>query len=233
MPEPSSKSEQSAHRAESSQIHEFQSPAESAALDDTAAKTLNAQSDSDGIAASLDTPTSAAGPLCLQQPSKTFPGSLDVDWSLLSYYTDNLAELLLNTGGIRNPLQHLIIPRLDAHPFLLHAVCAVSSLHQSQINHASRAHLQSQATLYYVKTLSSLQRLIPGLMRARCNQTTHDSSMIDGVLLTTVLLCKFEIIKDGLTNWRQHLKGIASLCSLFDLGARAATDETMAFIRSL
>jgi hypothetical protein len=52
-------------------------------------------------------------------------------------------------------------------------------------------------------------------------------------ILASIFLCKYEIIKDGIENWRLHLRGIESLCQSLDAEQTASMSNTLTYVRSL
>ena len=148
---------------------------------------------------------------------------------LFQYYIEKLSGLLVNAVGYENPLQSLIVPRVLSSPLLLRTVCSVSALHRSSCAEGDEANkYQTEATRYYVWALSDLREHVP-LLYGKSN-----TGLLQTVLLSSIFLCKYEIIKDGVTNWRRHLKGIESLCQLLgDRDSFGPMTDIMEFARSL
>ncbi|KAB5566306.1 fungal-specific transcription factor domain-containing protein [Coniochaeta sp. 2T2.1] len=146
---------------------------------------------------------------------------------LFQYYVERLSGLLVNAIGHENPLQSLIVPRVLSSPLLLRTVCAVSALHRSSYAQDGGTMFQTEATGYYVRALSDLREHVP-LLHGKDN-----SGLLQTVLLSSIFLCKYEIIKDGVTNWRRHLKGIESFCQLLGGdGSAAPMPDVMEFAQS-
>jgi hypothetical protein len=117
--------------------------------------------------------------------------------------------LLVNAIGYENPLCSLIVPRVLSSSHLLQAVCAVSALHRA--SHAegdARTTYQAEATGYYVRAMSALRDLIPQVTLQQDDTVSNDSGRLEVALLSSIFLCKYEIIKDGVHNWRRHFQGI-------------------------
>ncbi|KAL7928470.1 fungal-specific transcription factor domain-containing protein [Trichoderma chlorosporum] len=59
----------------------------------------------------------------------------------------------------------------------------------------------------------------------------EDKDTAEMAILASIFLCKYEIIKDGVENWRFHLKGIESLCQSLDPEQAASMSNTLAYVR--
>ncbi|PTB79861.1 hypothetical protein M440DRAFT_1347331, partial [Trichoderma longibrachiatum ATCC 18648] len=64
------------------------------------------------------------------------------------------------------------------------------------------------------------------------NRPIEDKDTAEMAILASIFLCKYEIIKDGVENWRLHLRGIESLCQSLDADQAASMSETLAYVRS-
>ncbi|KAL7813403.1 fungal-specific transcription factor domain-containing protein [Trichoderma gracile] len=64
------------------------------------------------------------------------------------------------------------------------------------------------------------------------NMAIQDKDTAEMAILASIFLCKYEIIKDGVENWRLHLRGIESLCQSLDADQAASMSETLAYVRS-
>ncbi|KAK4080853.1 transcriptional regulator family: Fungal Specific TF [Trichoderma harzianum] len=60
----------------------------------------------------------------------------------------------------------------------------------------------------------------------------EDKDTAEMAILASIFLCKYEIIKDGVENWRFHLRGIESLCQSLDAEQQASMSNTLAYVRS-
>ncbi|KAL6790139.1 fungal-specific transcription factor domain-containing protein [Trichoderma sp. SZMC 28013] len=60
----------------------------------------------------------------------------------------------------------------------------------------------------------------------------EDKDTAEMAILASIFLCKYEIIKDGVGNWRLHLRGIESLCQSLDPEQAASMSNTLAYVRS-
>ncbi|KAL6856559.1 fungal-specific transcription factor domain-containing protein [Trichoderma novae-zelandiae] len=60
----------------------------------------------------------------------------------------------------------------------------------------------------------------------------EDRDTAEMAILASIFLCKYEIIKDGVENWRFHLRGIESLCQSLDADQAASMSETLTYVRS-
>ncbi|KAL7785639.1 fungal-specific transcription factor domain-containing protein [Trichoderma ceciliae] len=59
-----------------------------------------------------------------------------------------------------------------------------------------------------------------------------DKDTAEMAILASIFLCKYEIIKDGVENWRFHLRGIESLCQSLDAEQTASMSNTLTYVRS-
>lgn len=144
----------------------------------------------------------------------------------LSYYTTHLSKLLVMADTASNPLREMIIPRLHFSPMLLKAVCAVSACHLSQRRedvHAS--HHGIIALKYYSQALSSLTTSLEEYTRS-CQCPA------DVTVLTAVFLCKYEIIRGSIREWRHHLTGLIQLMDRFAASSTLG-DDVKKFLQSL
>jgi hypothetical protein len=174
-------------------------------------------------------------PTPTHRPRGFFVGLSGPQCWLFQYYVERLSGLLVNAIGHENPLRSLIVPRVLSSPLLLQIVCAVSALHRSRCADGDeRRTYQMEATGYYVRALSDLRGLIPHVPWPQGDTLPNDSRLLQIVLLSSIFLCKYEIIKDGVTHWRRHLEGIESFSQLLDGGAWAASmPDIMEFAQSL
>ena len=141
--------------------------------------------------------------------------------SLFHYYVARLSGLLVNAIGYDNPLQSLIVPRATSSQLLLHTICAVSALHRSHYSAGHDKTLdETRATGYYVRSLAALKELMPTI-------SPTDHPMVQNALLSSVFLCKYEIIKDGVSSWRRHLDGIQSLSRLLDKESQGCSARSL------
>lgn len=72
-----------------------------------------------------------------------------------------------------------------------------------------------------------------GKAKNKRNMAIEDKDTAEMAILASIFLCKYEIIKDGVENWRFHLRGIESLCQSLDADQAASMSETLAYVRSL
>lgn len=177
----------------------------------------------------VDSYSPLASPLCLSNFSDVSP----LEVRLFQYYVDNLSTRLTNVDGFWNPLRVLVLPRMFSSPALFHAVCAGASLHMARFTSGIVEYYDQQARFYYVQALSALNDMIPAL---NWEQGTESSSMqhVDEiVLLTSIFLCKYEIIKDGMATWRCHLDGVETLFSSLASKYKGSRNDTIDYARSL
>jgi hypothetical protein len=111
---------------------------------------------------------------------------------------------------------------------LLHAVCAVSACHMAQrIDLTANNHTQVglEAVRYYTRAIDELNTALPGYNTAR-------GCLADEMLLTTVFLCKYEIVRGSTKLWRLHLMGLERLLNIQQLASRRETSAE-AFVEGL
>ncbi|PTB70239.1 hypothetical protein BBK36DRAFT_1173612 [Trichoderma citrinoviride] len=71
-----------------------------------------------------------------------------------------------------------------------------------------------------------------GKAKNKRNTAIADKDTAEMAILASIFLCKYEIIKDGVENWRFHLRGIESLCQSLDADQAASMSETLTYVRS-
>jgi len=155
------------------------------------------------------------------------------DWQHLQYFFYRLSYLVLNAHTSRNPLLYLAIPLLVSSPSLPPAICSTAAQHRANTAEAGFCGWQLEATKYYVRALRSLKTCIPGVSGFQNGTSYHEQQALETVLLSSIFLCKYEVIKDGIHNWRQHLAGIASCCDLLEQNSTYPTSEIAVYARSL
>lgn len=199
----------------------------------------------DALNEKTDTPTADTqdAPLYFEEPSpefllprsiEMFPSFTEVDFHLLQYYTEKLSSCMANADGFWNPLRVLIIPRMLSSTVLFYAVSACAAQHQSMLCAQERkSEFESLATLRYVRSLSALTKLMPSVYESFATSGTAEQWLDENVLLTSIFMCKFEIIKDGMATWRRHLKGIGPLSDHLQSKYPDAMTDTLRFARSL
>ena len=167
------------------------------------------------------------------------PGKIDSfsdlshsDWQNYQYYVEKMSDLILNGHAPQNPLRVVAIPRIMSSPVLLQAVCSISAQHRANSSLKGRAQYQRAADLYYLRALSSLKNMIPYVMYLQTSAGYHDPEALEHILLISIFLCKHEIIKSGVANWRAHLAGV-ELFSQFLEDHGSCSTETIMYARSL
>jgi hypothetical protein len=144
---------------------------------------------------------------------------------LLHHYIFNMSTVLINVDGPSNPLRSVILPRAVPSPTLMNALYATSALHAFVGNRLPEFRIVSLA--YYNKAVSALHDLISNFASHR------GQGDLEIVLLTAVLLCKYEIISGGVSNWRSHLHGVRRLFNMFQESISALAPDTAAYLQSL
>ena len=151
----------------------------------------------------------------------------------LEYYFDKLSGVLVNAVGSANPLRSLILPRAASSKLLLNAVCATAAVHMSSSSGGIHSEYSTLGTQYYVRVLSAVREMIPRIKSGQKGGNAQDVMNMEMAILATIFLCKYEIIKDGVGNWRHHLLGIESMCEALMSESDKAEPDTMAFVNSL
>lgn len=162
-----------------------------------------------------------------------FSNMSSIDWQLLQYYVEKLSDLILNGHAPQNPLRSVVLPRMASSPLLLQAVCSIAAQHRANSATEDKQQLQRMATGYYVRALSNLKEWIPYISWMQDTSTCMDSEAIELVLLISVFLCKHEIIKAGVANWRPHLLGVESFCQALEGSRGDSMTDTVKYARSL
>ena len=162
-----------------------------------------------------------------------FPQLAGSDYQLLQYYTEKLSSCMANADGIWNPLRILIIPRMVSSTLLFHAVSACAAQHQALYVGARKVEYEHLATSHYVRALLALTKHIPSVYESRGAEETPDKWINECVLLNSIFLCKYEIIKNGVAIWRSHLDGIEPLSEHLRLKYPNSMKDTLRFARSL
>jgi hypothetical protein len=139
-----------------------------------------------------------------------FPNVTFENFYYLQYLDEQAATQLLNVdSGVFNPLRRLILPRALDCPGVLYGVCAVAACHQAQRSDPeTRIDQNMVATRFYVKSVNWLQSTVG---RQTVQLDSQCSSWDDASVITSLLLCKYEIIKGSSAHWRDHLDGLELL----------------------
>ncbi|CAG9957082.1 unnamed protein product [Clonostachys rosea f. rosea IK726] len=139
-----------------------------------------------------------------------FPNVTFENFYYLQYLDEQAATQLLNVdSGVFNPLRRLILPRALDCPGVLYGVCAVAACHQAQRSDPeTRIDQNIVATRFYVKSVNWLQSTVG---RQTVQLDSQCSSWDDASVITSLLLCKYEIIKGSSAHWRDHLDGLELL----------------------
>ncbi|OAA60380.1 hypothetical protein SPI_05504 [Niveomyces insectorum RCEF 264] len=132
--------------------------------------------------------------------------------TLVRYYTECASDLLINLEIANNPLRTLILPRAWSSRSLFNAVCAVAAAHWS--NTARQAQTPAippaSAQLYYHRALAGLRRSLDAIPRAAADDGKQQLVPTDAIL-TTAMLCKYEIISGSTQHWMPHLDGLRNM----------------------
>jgi hypothetical protein len=148
----------------------------------------------------------------------------------LQYHAEILCTLLVNADCSNNPLRQVVLPRAITSSMLRHAVCSVAAWHMSTSFVGKEDVLQAEAMSYYMQALSKLNSTI---RRMKTDEALDDVVVSEESLLTSIFLCKYEIMKGGVVNWQSHLSGIEGLLDHFKASRRNLTVETLDYAKSL
>lgn len=145
---------------------------------------------------------------------------------LMHHYTNRVSAVLVNVDSPSNPLRSVLLPRALASPTLMDALYATSAMHAFMGNR--KAEFRRLSLAFYNRAITALRQAIANL------DAQHDPAAIETLLLTSIYLCKWEIISDG-THWRAHFQGIRRLWETDKVQNSLAEmdSEAVAFIRSL
>lgn len=144
---------------------------------------------------------------------------------LLQHYVERSSSVLLNVDGPANTLRSLVLPRASSSSMLTDAVYATSSRHVCVSN--SEAHFRIAALTYYGKASTALQQALASF---DCNTPTGDREL---ALLTSVFLCKYEIVAGGFKNWRPHLRGLHRMLRTFQISGSEISQDVVDYTQSL
>lgn len=153
--------------------------------------------------------------------------------SLLDYYFSKLSVVLVNANSQVNPLRALIVPRLGSSDLLLDAICAVAAVHRSESSEENREEYATIATKYYLRVLGAVRELLPQITTSYEGDDLPDTTTTELGILASIFLCKYEIMRGGIENWRHHLLGIESMLQSLQTDQIACMPDTVSFVRSL
>lgn len=143
----------------------------------------------------------------------------------MKHYVERLSLILINIDGPINSLRRISFPRMVASTMLSNALYATSSRHLSI--YEGRAKYQIVSIKYYNKASSELRHSINDLGPSL---SVEQSELM---LLTSVFLCKYEIISGELKNWRPHLRGLQKMFNICQGIGINISEEMVSYIQSL
>lgn len=149
-----------------------------------------------------------------------------MDRCLLYHYTYRVSVVLVNVDSSSNPLRSLLLPRALSSPTIMDALYATSAMHVFMGN--QKAEFKKLSLFFYYKAINALRQSIASL------DAHQDPATLETLLLTSIYLCKWEIISGGI-HWRTHFKGIQQLweANKFQSCLALMDPEAAAFIKSL
>ncbi|KAJ9294270.1 transcriptional regulator family: Fungal Specific TF [Paecilomyces variotii] len=145
----------------------------------------------------------------------------------LQYHTERGSKLLTNLEMEENPLRAIIIPRALSSPLVMDALCAVSAIHMSNWALHRDAGSQTAAMQYYGRTISRLRKVLsdPDAISS-CIVTPEE------LVLTIAWLCKYEVVRGSVKQWRGHLDALQHVIASFG-GFSRLDPELAEFISGL
>ncbi|RFU34152.1 hypothetical protein B7463_g2144, partial [Scytalidium lignicola] len=178
---------------------------------------------SEGLPLSRTTPTGSG--LLLDQFSRLgVPYASSRSLYFFQYYLERLCPVLVMLDAPTNPLRLLLPPVALSSSMLLHAVCAVSACHMSQPTTSTIKQINLDAMHYYTRALHELNNSL-----SNCDDSRGGLS--DEIILTTVFLCKYEIVKGSRKLWKQHIVGLNRLLNIHQSCVRKESN-VFAFVKS-
>lgn len=144
---------------------------------------------------------------------------------LMEHYVERLSSILINIDGPINSLRSISVPRMVTSPMLTDALYATSARHLFICE--GKAEYRTASFKYYNKASCALRDLIDGLGSA----VSVEQREI--MLLTSVFLCKYEIISGEVKNWRPHLRGLHKMFRICQKNGVEISQEMVSYIQSL
>lgn len=146
--------------------------------------------------------------LVIRSPTNSFPISTInspvsvTERFLLYHYTHKVSAVLVNVDGPSNPLRKVLLPRAVSSAVLMDALCATSAMHAFMSNH--KAQFRSLSLGFYNRAVNAVRLAVETL------DDEQNTASMENLLLTSIYLCKWEIISGG-PHWRAHFQGIKQL----------------------
>ncbi|KAI9732365.1 MAG: hypothetical protein M1834_001572 [Cirrosporium novae-zelandiae] len=148
----------------------------------------------------------------------------------IQYHVERLCPALVMMDSPSNPLRTLLVQAAFSSPMLLNALCAVSACHMSMQLSTSHSNTRRSAITFYAQALTKLNRSLSMYSQNRVTNLAG-RNVSDEIVLTSAILCKYEIVKGSTHQWRQHLSGLERLIQLQG-GDSSHNSQTKAFLRS-
>ncbi|KAL6242637.1 hypothetical protein RBB50_010283 [Rhinocladiella similis] len=142
---------------------------------------------------------------------------------LLDHYIHRASVVLINVDGPLNPLRQVLVPRALISPTLMDALYAIAAYHVFVCN--DDPDMKARSLAYYNSAASRLSCLI------RDTAVLSSGQDLEILVLTTILLCKYEIISVG-PNWRQHLRGVQTMLDVYRNDLSRKAPETLSYAKS-
>ncbi|KAJ5087218.1 hypothetical protein N7456_010834 [Penicillium angulare] len=150
--------------------------------------------------------------------------SPSIEDHLRQHYVERLSSILINIDGPTNTLRSISFPRMVTSLMLTNALYATSARHL--FIYEGRAEYQIASLEYYNKASCELRSLLNDLGSGLSIEQR------ELMLLTSVFLCKYEIISGEVKNWRPHLRGLQKMFSLCQRNGIKFSEEIVSYIQS-
>jgi hypothetical protein len=144
---------------------------------------------------------------------------------LMKHYVEKLSTILINIDGPINSLRSISFPRIVASSMVTNALYATSACHLSICER--KAEYQMVSIKYYNRASSALRHLISDL------GPSLSVEQRELMLLTSIFLCKYEIISGEPKNWRPHLRGLQKMFNISRHIKSNISEEMVSYIQSL
>jgi hypothetical protein len=145
----------------------------------------------------------------------------------LQYHAERGSKLLANLEMEENPLRGVIIPRALSSPLVMDALCAVSAIHMSKWTPHGDDSLRTAAVQYYCQTISRLRKVLSD----PCAISSHTATP-EELIVTIAWLCKYEVVRGSVKQWRGHLDALQKLIASYG-GFAGLEPELAEFISGL
>lgn len=143
----------------------------------------------------------------IRSPSSTLASQ---DMLFVQYHAERGFRLLSNLETQHNPLKELLIPRALSSPLLLNALCTLAAAHMTNWESGNRDSLRTAEVKYYGQTLSGLRAALTHLPSEPALKRS-DMASLEELIVTIAWVCKYEIVRGSVKQWRGHLEALQRL----------------------